>query len=145
MLSLGLGGHVVLSSPVGDCYCAFCKSPRKYFLHKNLRAIHYLQAALVSVFFMYAIWGEFEPKVFFIMATLLVATEIALHVRWRLYIVCTRCGFDPLLYLKDPEAAAKRVITFLDRYDSDPAYELLPNPKRNLHHRPVPALPQAEQ
>lgn len=131
----------MLSSPVGDCYCAFCKSPRKYFVHKNLRAVHYVQAALLSTLFMYLIWGTFEAKVFLILATLLVAIELGLLIRWRLYIVCSKCGFDPVLYRKDPEIAAQKVLQFMERYDVDPKYELLPHPKRNLHRRKVPALP----
>ncbi|OQW46863.1 MAG: hypothetical protein A4S09_02850 [Proteobacteria bacterium SG_bin7] len=129
----------MLSSPVGDCYCAFCKSPRKYFIHKSLRPIHYVQAALLSTLLMYLIWSEFEARVFLIMAALLIALELGLLVRWRLYISCSKCGFDPVLYRKDPEIASKKVTQFMERYAADPQFELLPNPKKNLHHRRVPA------
>lgn len=135
----------MLSSPIGDCYCAFCKSPRKYFIHKNLRAVHYVQAAFLSTFLMYLIWNKFEARVFLIMATLLVGLELGLLVRWRLYIVCTKCGFDPVLYRKDPEVASKKVAQFMERYEADPQFELLPNPKKNLHHRRVPVRSQHPQ
>ncbi len=84
-------------------------------------------------------WGGFDGRVFLILAALLVGTEILLVVRWRIYIVCSKCGFDPVLYIKDPDLAAERVSEFMVKYDVEPEFELLPNPKRNLHHRRVPA------
>lgn len=140
-LTLGLVGGfaVMLTSAIGECYCAFCKSTRKYFLHKSLRAIHYVQASFLSVFFMYVFWQTFDARVFLILAALLVATEMLLVLRWRIYIVCSKCGFDPVLYMKDPDTAARRVSEFMQKYETEPQFELLPSPKRNLHHRRVPA------
>ncbi len=136
---------MVLSSGIGECYCAFCKSRRKYFLDKNLRAIHYLQAAFLSTLLMYVFWGEFDARVFFIAAALLVATELVLLLRWRIYIVCSKCGFDPVLYVKNPESAAQQVSDYMKKYDHEPQFELLPNPKRNLHHRRVPVKVMANE
>ncbi len=45
--------------------------------------------------------------------------EIFSNLRWRLAIVCKYCGFDPVVYLKNPEMAAEKVKNFmLDRKNS---------------------------
>ena len=41
-------------------------------------------------------------------------SEIFIQLRWRLTVACPRCGFDPVLYVKDPEKAARRVRQFYD-------------------------------
>lgn len=35
--------------------------------------------------------------------------EVITQIRRRLSLVCRKCGFDPLLYLKSPKLASERV------------------------------------
>lgn len=41
--------------------------------------------------------------------TILGITEVLIQLRWRVSIACQKCGFDPVLYLRDPKKAATLV------------------------------------
>lgn len=86
---------------------------------------------------MLVFWQEFDPRFFVLFALFLGLMEIALLVRWRIYIVCPFCKFDPITYLKDPEKVAARVSQHLKHVSDNDEFTLMPNPKRNLHHRKI--------
>lgn len=90
---------------------------------------------------MYAIWWKLDPRVFILIPLYIVIAEFIVHMRWRIYIVCSHCGFDPVLYAKSPEKAAEQVSAYMKRYEEKAEYSLLPNPKRNLSYRKVPLPP----
>lgn len=50
--------------------------------------------------------------------------EAFIKIRWRIHMVCRNCGFDPVIYVKDPNKAAHLVKEFLDRRAQDPAFLL---------------------
>ena len=104
-----------------QCFCAFCKSPRRIYKKKNINLFNILACALGSALLMLALWQEFDPKVILLFVLFLAITETFLQLRWRLTVVCKQCGFDPVLYLKNSEAAAKKVCARLERRKSDPA------------------------
>lgn len=52
--------------------------------------------------------------------------EIFVHLRWRLSVLCMECGFDPLVYLRNPELAAKKVKATLAQRDRHPENWLKP-------------------
>lgn len=52
--------------------------------------------------------------------TILGLMEIIAQLRWRLSLPCSKCGFDPLLYIKSPEKAARRVKAHLEERKNDP-------------------------
>lgn len=56
----------------------------------------------------------------------LLLGELLLHFRWRLALICRQCGFDPLVYKKNPELAAVKVKTFLEKRKTDPRFLLAP-------------------
>ncbi len=69
---------------------------------------------------MFFLWGEFEPKAIFIFVCFLAISEIFIQIRWRIHIVCRHCGFDPVVYLKDPSKAAEKVSAYLEKKQKDP-------------------------
>ena len=73
---------------------------------------------------MYAFWGAFDPRVLVIMAVFLAMTETFIQIRWRLSVACKQCGFDPVLYVKEPEKAAQKVSLHLQNRREDPKYLL---------------------
>jgi hypothetical protein len=103
------------------CYCAFCKSPRKVYTKRNINLFNIMAAALGSGILMFAIWQEFDPKVFLIFVGFLALAEVFVQIRWRLNIVCKFCGFDPALYLRDQAQAAEKVRLHLQKRKNDPA------------------------
>lgn len=62
--------------------------------------------------------------------------EAFVKIRWRMHMTCRSCGFDPVLYVKNPQKAAGLVKEFLDRRKEDPDY-LLRKPL-NLPARVIP-------
>ncbi|GIL17779.1 MAG: hypothetical protein BroJett040_15300 [Oligoflexia bacterium] len=85
-----------------------------------------IAAGFGSLVLMYVFWQEFDPRVLFVFVVLLAAAEIFIHFRWRLNIVCKHCGFDPVLYLKNPQLASEKVKAQLDIRKNNPASLLSP-------------------
>ncbi|MGE5086733.1 MAG: hypothetical protein ACM3MG_10565 [Bacillota bacterium] len=124
-----------LFKPKHNCYCAFCKTPRNIYRKKNISLMNIIAAAMASIVVMFAIWQEYDPRVMVVFVICLATSEIFVQIRWRLSVVCRVCGFDPILYVKDPDAAAAKVKTQLDHRKEDPKY-LLAKPLN------LPAIPQ---
>lgn len=117
-----------------NCYCAFCKSPRRIYRKKNISFLNMIGSALASTVVMFALWQEYDPRVLVIFVLCLAISEVFVKIRWRLSVVCRQCGFDPVLYLKQPEAAAQKVKDQLEVRRQDPKY-LLAKPLN------LPAIP----
>lgn len=107
-----------------DCFCAFCKRPRSVSLKKHLSWPDVLALGVLSLILTVVFWREANPKgiLIFIMGAIL--TEMAINLRWRMGLVCAACGFDPLLYVKSPELASKKVRAYYDRKRSKPDFLL---------------------
>lgn len=83
-----------------------------------------LASLMASVVLMFAIWQEYDPRAIVVFVVCLAISEVFVQIRWRLAVVCRTCGFDPILYVKDPEAASQKVKFQLDRRKEDPKYLL---------------------
>lgn len=107
-----------------ECYCAFCKTPRTVYLKKNINLFNIFASAAGAGILMYTIWQEFDPRVCLLFVAFLAVSEIFVQIRWRLTIVCRQCGFDPVLYVKEPQLAAAKVKAQLARRKEDPRFIL---------------------
>lgn len=105
-----------------NCFCAFCRSPRRIYKKRNIGVLNIVYAALASLVVMYAFWQDFDPRGLIIFSVLLAMTETFIQFRWRLSIPCRQCGFDPVLYIKDPTRAADKVTLHLQKRREDPRY-----------------------
>lgn len=103
-----------------NCYCAFCRTPRKAYRKKSISTVNVLGSLMASVVIMFAMWQEFDPRFLFIFVICLAISEVFLKIRWRMNIVCPTCGFDPVLYLKDHQAAVQKVKFQLQVREQDP-------------------------
>lgn len=83
-----------------------------------------LAASVASFVIMAALWQGFDPRVTIVFVMCLVVSEIFIRLRWRLSVLCTQCGFDPVLYLKQPSRAAEKVKLHMDKRKEDPKYLL---------------------
>ena len=95
------------------CYCAFCKHERRVYTKKHISLINVFYALLFSGILMYLFWGDINPKAIVVFAILLSISEYFVQLRWRLNLRCKVCGFDPVLYLKEPKKALKQVKTVI--------------------------------
>ncbi len=123
-------------------YCAFCRSSRRVYSNRGVTLGHLVGGLIWAVIFTYGYFRELDFRGVFIFLVILAVSEIFLRIRWRLQIVCPHCGFDPVLYLKDPEMAATRVRVFLEERRLDPSFLLAPRltlptytPDDSLTHR----------
>ncbi|MBC7741277.1 MAG: hypothetical protein H7061_03710 [Bdellovibrionaceae bacterium] len=103
-----------------SCYCAFCKTPRKVYAHKHLTTIEVVSLVMLSIVVTYSIYHTMDPRGLFISATVLIVAEIFTHMKWRTSMICRSCGFDPIVYLRDPEKAGLKIRAFLDRRSESP-------------------------
>lgn len=97
-----------------NCYCAFCKSPRRISRKKNISFMNVIAAGLASMVLMLALWQQFDPRVIIVFVVCLAVAEVFVKLRWRLSLVCRQCGFDPVLYKRQPDMAAQKVKMQLD-------------------------------
>jgi hypothetical protein len=111
------------------CYCAFCRSERTVYRKRHLSLVDGVLAVVASVSFMLVLWQDFDPRVFVFIGISLCITEMFISFRWRLSIACTRCGFDPVIYKKNPEIAAAKVRAHMERSKEDPMSLFSPPPK----------------
>jgi hypothetical protein len=105
-----------------NCFCAFCRSPRRIFKKRNIGVLNVIYAGLAALVIMYLLWQNFDPRGLIVFAVLLAITETFIQFRWRLSIPCRQCGFDPVMYLKDPNKAAEKVTLHLEKRRADPKY-----------------------
>jgi hypothetical protein len=104
-----------------DCYCAFCKTPRSVYQKKRLGAFNIFASAACSFALMFTIWQRFDPRVFVFFGIFLAFAEVFVQLRWRVNIVCHHCGFDPVLYVRNPDRAAEKVNLKLQERKNNPA------------------------
>ncbi len=107
-----------------NCYCAFCKSPRRIYRKKNIGVINIIASALASYVFMMILWQTFDPRVMIVFVVCLALAEAFIKLRWRLSLACAQCGFDPVLYLKDQQKALAQVQEKIEVRRNDPKYLL---------------------
>ncbi len=106
------------------CYCAFCRSPRKVYVKKSISLLNIFTSAIAAAAMTYIIWQEVDPRGLLFLLCLLVVSEIAIQIRRRISLICKHCGFDPIIYIKNPEQAAEKVKLFLEKRKEDPNYLL---------------------
>lgn len=110
------------SQSKNNCFCAFCKSPRRIYRKRSISFTNVVASALASVVFMFAIWHSYDARVMIVFVVCLAISEAFVKFRWRLSVPCGQCGFDPLLYIKHPDLAAEKVKARLDVRKQDPKY-----------------------
>src|ERR1700722_17305170 len=90
-----------------NCFCAFCKNPRKVYAKKSLSLINYLQAFGIGTLVTYGIWQEINPKGLVIVVFAMIVIESSILIRRRSQLPCPHCGFDPALYKRNKDAACE--------------------------------------
>ncbi|MCX7978551.1 MAG: hypothetical protein N2578_06060 [Bdellovibrionaceae bacterium] len=93
-------------------------------MRKGIGITNILASATAAFASMLVIWGAFDPRVILIFVFYLAVAEMIVQIRWRMSVICPRCGFDPVLYRKKPAAAAEKVKAFLQRRKEDPHFVL---------------------
>lgn len=119
------------------CYCAFCRSPRHLYKRQHIGVIGALYSVFVAALMMFIIFQEFHPSVLGIAAFNAIVAEVFIQIRWRLSIPCPHCGFDPVLYLKNPDKASEKVKWTIETKKKSASFWLADHPLHRLPHRRV--------
>ena len=112
----------------GSCFCAFCKSPRKVYVKKHVDLTNVVGASLLSMAVGQAYWGAPDPRALVLFCVTIVLSEIMIYLRWRASLVCTLCGFDPLIYKRSPQKASDLVKKFYQERAQHPSFWLSRSP-----------------
>jgi len=118
-----------------DCYCAFCKTKRHIYPKKHASTINLISVMAFAFCLSTGLWTWWDPRAIVIFAVALVFTEVFTYLRWRFSVVCRFCGFDPVLYRKDPHLASARVRKFYEKRTQDPDFMLSRSPLVELYRQ----------
>lgn len=115
-----------------ECFCAFCKSPRKINMQKHVQLFEISISFAGSILLMLLFFQSFDFRVFVFFGILLSVFEFFVQMKYRLGMTCTQCGFDPLLYMKSHDKACAQVKAHLEARQNDPSVYLSSRPKLDL-------------
>lgn len=109
-----------------SCYCAFCKVERKVYSDKHLTLVSISGLVMLGIVMTYAIFRTLDVRGLGIVGSLLIVGEIFAQTKWRTSMICRNCGFDPVVYVRNPEQAGLKIKAFLDRRAESPEHLLRP-------------------
>jgi len=109
-----------------QAYCLFCKSKKYVYTKKHATLINWILSSFCSIILSFIVFGDLDFKSVLFLSVFIAISEVFIHLRWRISVICHECGFDPIVYLRDPEAAAQIVKKKLQRRSNDPANYLKP-------------------
>ena len=126
-----------------NTFCAFCRIPRKVYKKRRIGPGDIFSSLLGALILMGLLFQELDARAIFFFVGLLFISETFIQLRWRTGVVCPHCGFDPVIYVKEPEKAAQKVRAHLDKRADDPARYL--GPAMNIPSRKAPPKPQEQK
>lgn len=103
-----------------NAYCAFCKTPRRIYPKKRSGMLEFVASAFIALVLSWYFFRSIEPQSVIFMVMSLVMSELFIQMRWRASILCSVCGFDPVLYVKSPLKAAEKVKKHLELREKNP-------------------------
>ncbi len=109
-----------------SCFCAFCKTPRKVYADKHLTYVQVLSLVLMGIILTFGIYQSLDPRGLYLIAGILMVAEVFMQIRWRASMICRNCGFDPVIYVRSPEAAGLKIKAFLETRSDSPNHLLRP-------------------
>ncbi len=112
----------------GRCFCAFCKADRKVYVKKHVDLTNVVAAVLLAMIVGQAYWGEPDPRALMLFCLTIVGSEILIYMRWRSSLICSLCGFDPVVYKRSPQDAARMVRAFFAEKQDNPDFWLTRSP-----------------
>ena len=112
-----------------ECFCAFCKTPRKVYKSKYLSVISILGLIGLSLVLSEVLWKTLDPRGLVILGIMLLVGELFSQAKWRQSMVCQNCGFDLILFKKSPEKAGVKIKEFLELRSERPEFLLKRSPQ----------------
>lgn len=120
-----------------QCYCAFCRSPRRRPPQRRISLWNLLGLLGLAMLVNGLIAHEVDGRSLLLFVSFLFIAEWLLQLRWRVSLVCKECGFDPVIYLREPGRAAENVRAHLEARSRSPMSLFRKNAKLALPRRRV--------
>lgn len=105
-------------------FCAYCGHHREVYTKKHVSFFDVLASAFFGLLVVAVFKQQMDPRGFLLGAIGVGFSEVFIGLRYRLRLICGRCGFDPVLYRRDPNAAAQRVKQFREERMNNPILAL---------------------
>ena len=120
------GKLVLMIQQRKSCYCAFCKTQRKVYSSKHLNMFGIVGLVLLSYVLSYVIWDSPDSRGLITLGLMLFTAELFCQLRWRQSMICKNCGFDPVIYVRDPSLAGEKIKEFIHLRSESPQFLLKP-------------------
>lgn len=93
-------------------YCPLCATERRSTLTPRIGSRHYFRVGVAAMAVTLALWPWLGIRGLVSFLPMWVVFESVYRVRSRAKLVCSQCGFDPVLYLADRKKAREDVVEF---------------------------------
>ncbi len=107
--------------------CAFCGNQNRVYMKRHISFVDTVLCVFGGLFVMAPFVDGFDPRGLGLGAVFIGVAEVFIGLRHRLSLKCGRCGFDPVIYRKSHEEAARIVREHIARRALNPA-NLLADP-----------------
>jgi hypothetical protein len=104
--------------------CAFCGTEHAIYRKSHVSFFDVVVCAFAGLLVMAPFANSLDPRGIAIGAVFIGFTELFVSLRHRMSLKCGRCGFDPVIYRRSQEQAAKLVREHLARRAANPAHLL---------------------
>lgn len=101
-------------------YCAYCGHHRRVYLKAHIGALDVVGCVVLGLMMMAPLSGGFDPRGLGLAAVFCGFAELFTGLRHRVNLKCVKCGFDPVVYRKSHEDAAKLVREHLEKRAQNP-------------------------
>ena len=101
-------------------YCAFCGHQHRIYTKSHVGILDVGLSLALGLLVLAPISNGFDARGIGVAAIFVGIAELFTVVRHRMSLRCGRCGFDPIIYRRSQEDAAKMVRLHLERRAADP-------------------------
>lgn len=80
----------------------------------------------MAIILSFIVFQDLDIKALLFISLFIGLSEVFIHLRWRLSVVCMECGFDPFIYKMSPARAALKVKETIANREKNPQNYLKP-------------------
>lgn len=115
-------------------FCAFCGHRRRVYVKAHVGALDIVLCAFLGLLVVTPFADGFDPSGFAVGAVFCGFAEVFVSIRHRLSLKCSKCGFDPIVYRRSHDDAARLVREHAKSRAENPR-SLLAEPVRPVKYR----------
>jgi hypothetical protein len=104
-------------------------------LKKHIDMTNVVGMLLFALALTYFAWGKPDPRGLVLFCVFTTLSETFVHLRWRMSVACSLCGFDPVIYKRSPAQASAKVKEFFETNRNDPEFWLTRSPLVELQKK----------